>query len=324
MLLVIDRRDTCVSYENKTLCIRRADDKLQRIPLNMLEQVVVYGSPTIEMAVWRALSEAAIPATVLSHRGSQAPAIIASGLAVRLPLRRLQYRCAEQPSCAIAIARWLVNQKFSGYDLLMPLFSLDQQQAFRQQRSLLQEKLNFADSIDSIMGCEGALAHTWFSLLTTVLPDKWRFTGRNRQPPRDPFNALLSLGYTLLMSDIRQVLISEGLDPAFGFLHQPLAGREALLLDFTELFRGNVDLTMYLFLERVNLDDFSYSQAFGCRLTKAARPMFFQYWSEFREQCPRLNEKTEIMAFTPLVEQVRGKVATFREVMKAQDKNNNV
>lgn len=325
MILIIDHRDIHLSYESNTLCIRRDGEKLQRVPLNLLQQVVVYGNPTVEMPVWRALAKAAIPTSLLSRRGDQEPAMIASGLAVRLSLRRLQFRCAEQAHCAVEIARWIVMQKFAAYDLPLSRFTVDKQQAFHRQRTELTDKLNHADTIDQFMGIEGALAHAWFSLLADALPEKWRFTGRNRQPPLDPFNALLSLGYTLLMAEIRQVLISEGLDPAFGFLHQPLAGREALALDFTELFRGAVDFAQYLFIDRLSPEDFSYSPEYGCRLTKSARPAFYGMWSEFREQCPRiLSHDDEAIAFAPLDEQIRGKIAEFREVLKAQEPQFNV
>ena len=320
MILIVDHREICVSYENNTLCLRRPNEKLQRVPINLLEQVIVYGNPSIEMPVWRALSKAAIPTSLLSNRGSQDPAMLASGLAVRLSLRRLQFRCAENAHCAITIARWIIRQKFAAYDLLLNRFTTEQQQPFQQQRTELIAKLNPADSIDKLMGFEGALAHTWFALLASLLPQKWRFTGRNRQPPRDPFNALLSLGYTLLMSDIRQIIISEGLDPAFGFLHQPVAGREALVLDFTELFRGTVDFGLYLFIEQLSPEDFAYSHEHGCRLTKSARPAFYQFWAEFREHCPRINASDlENVSCTPLAHQIRGKVAIFRDLLKTQE-----
>jgi CRISPR-associated protein Cas1 len=191
-----------------------------------------------------------------------------------------------------------------------------------QQRETSQ-KLHHADTIDKLMGLEGALAAAWFSLLATVLPEKWRFTGRNRRPPQDPFNALLSLAYTLLMAEIRQVLISEGLDPAFGYLHQPVAGREALVLDFTELFRATADFGMYALLEQLSPEDFAYTHDYGCRLTKTARPEFYSFWAQFREQCPKLSTNQEkAVDFSPLPEQIRGKVAKFRELLKNQELSN--
>ena len=319
MILIIDSKETRVDYERNTLCIRRPDQVMERFPLNLLEQLIVYGNPLIEIPVWRALSKAAIPTTLLSQRGGQEPAMIGAGLATRLPLRRLQYRCAEQPTQALVLARWIIAEKFANYDLLLRLFSAEQQQTFNQQRKALDLKREQAKSIESLMGIEGALARLWFGLLADNLSKQWRFTGRNRQPPKDPFNSLLSLSYTLVMSELRQILISEGLDPAFGFLHQPVAGREALVLDFTELFRGTIDFAMYFLIQQLSPTDFSYHEANGCRLNKPARPIYFKGWSEFREQCPRFSNKDETIEFIPLVEQIRGKIMRFRALMKTVD-----
>ena len=315
MILIIDRKETRVNYESNTLCIRRPDQALERIPLNLLEQLIVYGNPVIEIPVWRALAKAAIPTTLLSRRGGQEPAMIGSGLAIRLPFRRLQYLCAEQPSKALVIARWIIAEKFSNYNLLLSLFSEEQQQCFNQQRKALDLKREQASSIESLMGIEGALARLWFRLLADNLPKQWRFTGRNRRPPKDPFNSLLSLSYTLLMGELRQLLINEGLDPAFGFLHQPVAGREALVLDFTELFRGTVDFAMYLLVQQLSPTDFSYHETNGCRLTKQARPIYFKSWSEFREQCPRFSHDGNTMESVLITEQIRGKIMQFRDLL---------
>lgn len=320
MILIVDHSNISVSYQDNALYLRRDDDKPQRIPLNLLKQVVIHGNPRVDMPVWRALADAAIPACLIPHRGSREPAMLAAGLAVRLPLRRLQYRCAEHPQHRIDVARWIVRQKFAGYDVALQLLDAGRQQAFQQTRAELDEKVRLADGIDSLMGLEGALARAWFGLLSETLPEKWRFTGRNRQPPRDPYNALLSLGYTLLMSDVRQVLLGEGLDPAFGYLHQPLAGREALTLDFTELFRGTVDFAMVLFLQELTPEDFSYSQTQGCRLTKSARPGFYRFWPELRANWPR--RKADGIEQVALGEHIRGKVAAFREHLKTLDKEN--
>ncbi|WP_341325700.1 CRISPR-associated endonuclease Cas1 [Methylotuvimicrobium sp. KM2] len=322
MILIIDQRTVSVSYESQTLCIRRDHEPMQRIPLNLLEQMIVYGKPNIDISVWRALSAAAIPACLLSLRGGQEPVVLASGLAKRLPLRRLQYRCAENKNHAHAIARWFLAQKFVSYDLSLNVLSEAQQNAFKQQRHTLTENLNQSQNIQAMMGLEGALAHAWFASLAETLPAQWRFSGRNRRPPQDPFNALLSLGYTLLTGEIRQILVSEGLDPAFGFLHQPAPGREALALDFTELFRSAVDFALYAFIEELTPQDFYYSQAHGCRLTKSARPLFYRFWAEFREQCPRYAgnsqaEENGKIVSAPLPEQIRGRVAVLRECMKS-------
>jgi CRISPR-associated protein Cas1 len=323
MLLIVDNKKTQVNYEAKTLVIRRDNQFIQRVPLNLLEQMIVYGKPDIDISVWWALAEHNIPAILLSTRSSKKPAILTGGLAVRLPLRRLQYRCAEHPIKAFLMAKWVLENKIDSYQLPLTLIKqqhLEQASGFIERCDMAYEALELAENINSLMGIEGKIAQMWFKLLRHALDTKWRFMARNRRPPRDPVNALLSLGYTLLSGDVRQVILSEGLDPAFGFLHQTRAGREALMLDLLEPFRSGVDLFAIGFLDTLEVDDFSYSDSQGCRLKKTKRGLFYAKWSQYRSQWPYLadtpNSELEI---SPIQEQIRGKVNHLRDTMEVHN-----
>jgi CRISP-associated protein Cas1 len=328
MILIIDRRDTVLRYQSGCIRIEQADQKPQRAAINQLEQVIIIGNPMAETAVWRALSEANVPTVMLSARGEPQAAMLGSGLAVQLPLRRLQHRCSNQAQAALALAKWFVDLKLQSYDLsLQALFEHHQVndsvcKEFKQLRVDTCLKVRQADSIAVLMGLEGQQAHAWFGLLTRYLPARWRFTGRNRQPPKDPVNALLSLGYTLLMSDIRQTVLMSGFDPSLGFLHQDAPGRESLALDFTEIFRAGVDCFVLTWIATQDLSDsdFFYRAIEGCRLSKEARPKFFQAWAAYRENWPRpFLTETQTLEDWPvchLHEQINGQIAKTRETMK--------
>ncbi len=97
-----------------------------------------------------------------------------------------------------------------------------------------------APDIDSIRGHEGVAGKTYFAVLPVLLDagqELMKFSGRNRRPPEDPFNAALSFGYSLLYRDVMAAIICVGLDPAFGFLHQPRSAAYPLALDLMDLFR---------------------------------------------------------------------------------------
>jgi len=241
-------------------------------------------------------------------------------------LRRMQHRCADNQDTCLALARWFVDLKLQSYDL--PLIrkiqdiqpSKEDCKAFREQRRLTREKLTQANEMNTVMGLEGSVARAWFALLARHLPYKWKFAGRNRRPPRDPVNALLSLGYTLLHSELRQVLIASGFDPSLGFLHQDYPGREALVLDFSEIFRSGVDYFVLNLIndERLDESSFYFREADGCRLSKAARPLFFKAWAQYRDNWPRpLVENDDIADWptAPLREQVGGQLSLVREYM---------
>ena len=299
MLLIVDRQETTLRYQNQTIRMEREGKEPRSIPIQQLEQVVVYGNPLVESNVWRALAEAGVPATLLAGRGQAGHAVLASGLAKRLPFRRMQHRFASDPEYRVQLARYFVQQKLISY--LLPLRTLnalypvdtEASSAFSLVLVDVSNKLAAATEISSLMGLEGQVAQAWFVLLAKSLPFKWKFAGRNRRPPRDPVNAILSLGYTLMMAEVRQAVISQGFDPALGFLHQDYPGRESLVLDVTEIFRAGVDDFVLRWFADTELDEgsFYYRDDTGCRLSKSARPWFYQAWGARRYHWPRPFEK---------------------------------
>lgn len=316
MILVIDRKATTLRYKNATLLVERPGKDKQRIPINLLEQVIIHGNPLIEAGVWRALANRQVPSTILPTRGTQEPAILASGLAVRLPLRKMQHHAAANDQHSQQLAQWFIHQKADSYGLpllLLPESHQQQVALFQQKIAQAHAKISATTDQNSLMGIEGALASRWFQLLGTLVAEPWGFKGRNRRPPQDPLNALLSLGYTLLGSEIYQVLITEGLDPSLGFLHQDQHGRSALMLDFIEPFRSGVDYFALQLLEQLSPGQFTTNAKDGCRLEKRARGMFYGYWAEQRESWPRISSLGEDnLRLAPLSEQIRGKVKDFR------------
>jgi len=106
----------------------------------------------------------------------------------------------------------------------------------------LKQQATETTSLEQLLGIEGAAAARYFGSFTSMLTDHaqvggFRFESRNRRPPTDPVNALLSFGYALLVRDWTVVLSAVGLDPYLGFYHQPRYGRPALALDMMEPFR---------------------------------------------------------------------------------------
>jgi len=117
-----------------------------------------------------------------------------------------------------------------------------------------------ADVIESLLGIEGSAARAYFAAYQSLFEPAWQFAGRNRRPPRDPINALLSLGYTLLSVNLVAALEVVGLDPYLGYFHADDYGRPALALDLEEEFRAPVvDSLVYSLVrhDQIAPDDFT-------------------------------------------------------------------
>ena len=292
LLLVIDHKDTTVRMNGRALRIQHADQAPQHIPLGVLGLVIVHGRPLVGCEVWRALAERNIPAVLQPARGRGASVLIGVAGGGGIALRIAQHRAAADTAQALAIARRLVVGKIDAYAearaRLAPSSPASQRLAETQHAAI--DRIDTAADNNALMGIEGAAAAAWYAWLADWLPDSWRFSGRNRRPPRDPVNALLSLGYTLLAGEMLRAVQEQGLDPALGFLHGVVPGRESLVLDLIEPLRASVDLVVLdMIADYLLPTQFSYSSRDGCRLNKPGRAAFYRCWAITRNDWPDLS-----------------------------------
>jgi CRISP-associated protein Cas1 len=159
-------------------------------------------------------------------------------------LRRLQFAAASEEARCLALARRFVSVKIRNCRTLVRRNAVAAPEHTIDRLRELVDIAGDAPSLGSLLGVEGTAARLYFEAYGTMLrppgeADRWAFDfdGRNRRPPRDPINALLSFGYAMLAKDVAVALISVGFDPYMGFYHQPRYGRPALALDVMEEFR---------------------------------------------------------------------------------------
>ncbi len=143
---------------------------------------------------------------------------------------------------------------------------------------LIQFKADSTFDRDFLMGLEGICARTYFQALQHWFPDTWRFAGRNRRPPLDPINALLSWGYGVLLARVFSIVVQAGLDPYLGFFHSNQPYRPNLALDLMEEFRPIIVDQAVINIIQSNLleiDDFEASpDGIGTWLGSTAKKLF--------------------------------------------------
>jgi CRISPR-associated protein Cas1 len=287
LLLVLDRRDSLIRLEGHALRVERPDGALQRVPLGILGMVIVQGAPAVTCDVWRALAERNIPAVLVPLRGRGGVAWLGAGLSTAIQVRRRQHELARDMTATLGFARRLLSLKLQQQRRLLTALPapFDSLPSGTLDTALAQHlaALDLAPDIPALMGQEGAAAAAWYGWLAPHLPAHWHFSGRNRRPPRDPVNALLSLGYTLLMAEMLSAVQAAGLDPAQGFLHSVVPGRESLVLDLMEPLRPGVDaLALRLLDHSLQPHQFTQQAEQGCRLNKEGRGVFYHAWAEAR------------------------------------------
>jgi CRISPR-associated protein Cas1 len=173
---------------------------------------------------------------------------------------------------------------------------------------LLLKDLAVSTSVPEAMGQEGQASALYFSVLESCLRQEGvRFTGRSRRPPKDPVNAVLSLGYMLVMQEVLSAILAQGLHPGIGFLHEVSRRRPALVLDLLEVARQPIvdRLTLSLFNRgALAPDDFQEQTDGGVRLKEQSLKRYLQFY--------------ERAMTTPFRGGQGGEVGTFRDWLRRQ------
>lgn len=295
--LYLDRRDLALKLEGEALAIYAAGARETTVPLHMLERIVMRSSVTLQSGLLARLADRGT--SVLAFGGWNGTKVAAiQGASHNDAARRIgQYRRYDDPLWRQRWSRRLVLAKVQGQgrliqrailqrpDLRHPL--TEAQTRLKAARARLRAELDLP--IESLRGIEGAAAVAHFSGLAALLPDSLGFTGRNRRPPRDPVNAALSLGYTLLHQEAVRACHTAGLDPLIGYFHDLAFGRASLAADLIEPLRPRLDgwLWEQFRTRRLTADHFS-RDGDACLLGKAGRGHFFAAYESFAPPVRRL------------------------------------
>ncbi|HMS04984.1 MAG TPA: type I-C CRISPR-associated endonuclease Cas1c [Burkholderiaceae bacterium] len=283
-----------------------------RIPVHMLQGLVCFGRVLVSPPLLGYCTQNGVTISHLSANG-RFLARIEGPVSGNVLLRRAQYRRSDDPvGCAAIVRHLLVGKVHNQYAVLArgrrdhgeriaDIAAYDH--AVERLKRIPQRMMLPETDADSLRGLEGEAAAAYFGVfgqLVRVEAPLLRFSSRNRRPPRDAMNALLSFLYTLLTHDCRSALETVGLDPAVGFLHRDRPGRPSLALDLAEEFRpllgDRLALTL-VNLRQVTERDFRQADGGAVSLTDDARKtVLVAYQERKREQLLHsfTNEKADI------------------------------
>lgn len=141
---------------------------------------------------------------------------------------------------------------------------------------------------NTIMGLEGTAGRAYFSCISTLMPEKYRFEGRSRRPARDPFNAVLNYCYGVLYSRVEKACILAGLDPFIGFMHTDNYNKRSLVFDLIEPFRVFADrVAVYLFTGKTAKPEFFEIRSGACSLNDNGKPLVIDTLNKHLEESVR-------------------------------------
>lgn len=308
--LFVTTQGAYLAKEGETIAVKVDREVRLRLPVHTIGGIVCFGNVSCSPFLMGFCAENGVGMSFMSERG-RFLARVQGPVSGNVLLRREQYRRADDEKGSADIARTMVIGKISNCRTVLQRALRDHGEKMEQGRldttikrlAYYLELLADGHPLDIVRGYEGDAAHSYFDVfdhLIVAQKASFPFDERNRRPPLDNVNALLSFIYTLLVHDIRSALEGVGLDPAVGFLHRDRPGRPGLALDLMEEFRPFLADRLVLSLinlRRVQGKGFQKTESGGVTMNDETRKTVLIAYQERKQEeiyHPFIDEKVDI------------------------------
>jgi len=291
-----------VGCKDEVLQVKEKDKVVDEVRLRDLSHVALFGNVQISTQAVQSLCEMEIPVTYFSM-GGWFYGITRGHTLKNVFLRMEQFRLARDEAKCLSLARQFVHGKIRNHRTMLMRNHLEPPEPTIAKLKRASEDALNAASIEELLGIEGAAASLYFQQFSGMIkiadelaapteqgPVKdskqlafnFNFTNRNRRPPTDPVNAMLSLAYSMLSKDCTLAVLAVGFDPYIGFFHQPRFGRPALALDLMEEMRPLIAESTVLSCinNRVVTEKDFVRAGQAVNLTAPGRKRFFQMYEQ--------------------------------------------
>lgn len=292
-VLYVTTPESFLALDGENVLVKKDDRVSVRLPLHNLESIVCFNYPGISPALMGACAERQIGLSFLKPSG-RFLARVTGGVHGNILLRRRQHELSLQEGASVSIAKSTLLGKIANSRKVIerairdhaPLVDASTLKAASQFLKASLVEVQAAESLAALRGIEGCAAKRYFGIFDQLIlqqKEDFHFSDRNRRPPLDSMNALLSFLYTLLTHDVIAALEAIGLDPQLGFLHVDRPGRPSLALDLVEELRA--PLVDRLALSLVNLrqikgSGFTTKESGGVMMDDATRKEVLVAWQK--------------------------------------------
>lgn len=311
--LYITEQGTRLTRTHSRIIVEKDGKILLQVPIIKIDNIVIFGRASISVPVIELVLNQGIPCAFLSIDG-RLKGTLEPIKSKNIILRYRQYEKARSEKFRIMMSRLIVHGKIKNQRRLIQRFSHNHPEidftTESQELDIMLKHLQLKDTISGIMGIEGQATAVYFRAYAQLFKGDLGFDQRTRRPPRNPVNALLSFGYTLLVNEYIALIASVGFDPYLGFYHGISYGRPSLALDLVEELRHPViDMLALELVSRRMLteSDFTGDAENGFFLSHEGKKVFFTQY-EKRMNSEFLHPKSGIRT-------------TIRKVMREQVEN---
>ena len=302
--LYIDRKNARIDMDRNRLTVHIEGQRANfSVPTHVLEMLVICADVEFSSLLLTRLTRDGVTVAFINPRQIDTCTLTHGMMHNNAERRLLQYKIINCEKQQLFFAKRLVRDKLRGQRAMLSK-ALKKRPDCRMVLLKVIERFDAhidrvmdVKSIDSLRGIEGAAGASFFEAYRSLFAPTLGFVGRNRRPPRDPVNVILSLTYTMLHAEAVRALFAIGLDPLMGIYHLPDYGRESLACDLVELFRPLAERWIWrMFAEEiVRPEHFSSSTSPGeppCLLGKRGRELYYQEYEKISNGWRRLMRRT--------------------------------
>jgi CRISPR-associated protein Cas1 len=306
-VLYVTTPEAYLSLDGENVVIKKDEHTSVRLPLHNIEHIVCFNWQGVSPALMGACAERHIGLTFLAPSG-RFLARVSGRVQGNVLLRRKQFEVAESEAQRVPIAASFLMGKIANSRKVLERALRDHAmlvdvEALKSASNSLKEVLRALPQCQStadLMGFEGSAAKIYFGVFDHLIlqqKEEFRFEERNRRPPLDNMNSLLSFLYTLLTNEVISALETVGLDPFVGFLHRDRPGRPSLALDLMEELRPVMADRLALSLvnrKQVTGKGFTKKESGGILMDEETRKVVITAWQERKKEelmHPYLKEK---------------------------------
>jgi CRISPR-associated protein Cas1 len=293
--LYVTTPESYLTRDGENIVIKVADKEKFRLPIHNIEGIICFGYMGASPGLMNLCAERDVALSFLTEHGKFL-ARVSGPVSGNVLLRRKQYRIADDKSQSLELARLVIAAKIANSRTVLQRSMRDHDNNQNELESSVrllavkQKQALTAESADILRGIEGESAQNYFGVFNHLIvaqKDDFWMNGRNRRPPTDNLNSLLSYVYTILTHDVRSALESVGLDPCVGFLHTDRPGRVSLALDLVEEFRAYLGDRLVLSLinrKQINGKGFKKQETGGVLMTDETRKEVLVAWQKRKQE----------------------------------------
>lgn len=295
--LYVTTHGSYLTKDGENVVVKIENQERFRVPIHTLEGIVCFGFMGASPSLMALCAEKNVSLSFLSEHGFFLGRVTGK-VSGNVLLRRNQYRMADQKDVSLPIAQIIIAGKIVNCKTVIQRALRDHPNAMNAESvdsviktlSAKQKQVFRTRDFDMLRGVEGEAAQEYFGMFDQMIltqKDAFYMQGRNRRPPLDNVNALLSFVYTLLMHEVRSALESVGLDPCVGFLHTDRPGRQSLALDMMEELRPYLaDRLVLTLINRKQVDSkgFLKRDAGGIIMDDKTRKEVISAWQKRKQE----------------------------------------